>query len=63
MEGLLKHGFKSEAGAILDRWIELCMQNGIWEYYNPITGQGLGQKGLGMSTLIIDMLYRLDIVF
>ena len=47
MEGLLKHGFKAEATAILDRWIELYRQNGIWEYYNPTTGQGLGQRGLG----------------
>ena len=58
MEGLLKHGFKTEATAILDRWTELYLQNGIWEYYNPLTGKGLGQKGLGMSTIIVDMLYR-----
>jgi glycogen debranching enzyme len=58
MEGLMKHGFKAEAAAILDRWSELCLKNGIWEYYNPLTGKGLGQKGLGMSTLIIDMLAR-----
>ena len=58
MEGLLKHGFKVEAAAILDRWSELYLQNGIWEYYNPLTGKGLGQKGLGMSTIIVDMLER-----
>ncbi len=58
MEGLLKHGFKAEAAAILDRWVELYLQNGIWEYYNPLTGKGLGQKGLGMSTIIVDMLHR-----
>jgi len=60
MEGLLKHGFEAEANVILDRWSELCRQSGIWEYYNPLTGEGLGQKGLGMSTLIADMLFRLD---
>jgi glycogen debranching enzyme len=58
MEGLLKHGFKAEAAAILDRWSELYLQSGIWEYYNPLTGKGLGQKGLGMSTIIVDMLER-----
>ena len=58
MEGLLKHGFKREAGAILDRWSEMCLQNGIWEYYDPITGKGLGQKELSMSTIIVDMLCR-----
>jgi len=59
MEGLLKHGFKGEAAAILDRWSDLYMRNGIWEYYNPLIGKGLGQKGLGMSTVIVDMLNRL----
>ena len=59
MEGLLKHGFKAEAAAILDKWSELYLQNGIWEYYNPLTGQGYGQPGLGMSTIIVDMLHRL----
>jgi glycogen debranching enzyme len=58
MEGLLKHGFKAEAVAILDRWSELYLRNGIWEYYNPLTGKGLGQKGQGMSTIIVDMLER-----
>jgi glycogen debranching enzyme len=57
MEGLIKHGFQAEAAAILDRWTELCMKNGIWEYYNPLTGKGLGQR-LGMSTIIVDMLER-----
>ena len=61
MEGLLKHGFKAEAAAILDRWSELYLQNGIWEYYNPLTGKGLGQKGLGMSTIIVDMFERFGI--
>lgn len=59
MEGLLKHGFRKEASAILERWIVLYLQNGIWEYYNPLTGKGLGQRTLGMSTVIVDMLYRL----
>jgi glycogen debranching enzyme len=58
MEGLLKHGFKKEAAAVLDRWTELCLKHGIWEYYNPLTGEGLGEYGLGMSTLIVDMLAR-----
>jgi hypothetical protein len=59
MEGLLKHGFKTEAEAILDQWIEMYLESGIWEYYNPLTGKGLGQKCLGMSTIIVDMLHRL----
>jgi glycogen debranching enzyme len=58
MEGLLKHGFQAEAAAILGRWSDLYLQHGIWEYYNPLTGKGLGQPRLGMSTIIVDMLDR-----
>jgi len=59
MDGLLKHGFRTEAEVILNRWIELYQKSGVWEYYNPLTGEGLGQKCLGMSTIIVDMLHRL----
>ena len=61
MEGLLKHGFKTEARTILDRWTEMCLKNGVWEYYHPLTGEGLGQKDMGMSTLIVDMLRRFNL--
>jgi len=61
MEGLLKHGFVSEAEAILDRWVGMCLKHGIYEYYNPISGQGSGQKCLGMSTIIVDMLHRMKV--
>ena len=60
MEGLLKHGFITEAEAILDRWVEMYLRSGIWEYYNTLTGQGMGQECLGMSTTIVDMLHRLS---
>ncbi|MHA1821476.1 MAG: MGH1-like glycoside hydrolase domain-containing protein [Promethearchaeota archaeon] len=60
MEGLLKHEQKKLAQHILDRWIQMYKKNGIWEYYNPITGKGLGEEGLGMSHTIVDMLYRLN---
>lgn len=33
---------------------------GVWEQYNPDTAEGMGTEGLGMSTLIVDWLYRLD---
>jgi glycogen debranching enzyme len=59
MEGLLKHGFKKEAGDILDKWVNMYLKHGIYEYYNPLNGQGLGQNCLGMSTIIVDMLHRL----
>lgn len=35
------------------------MKNGIWEMWNPLDGSGYGVKDLGMSTSVIDVLYRL----
>jgi GH15 family glucan-1,4-alpha-glucosidase len=62
IEGLLTHGYELEARVLLDRWIDLVRVTGIWEHWNPITGEPYGVEGLGMSTLITDMLYRFNIV-
>ena len=29
---------------------------GYREYYNPLTGRGLGARGFGFATLLIDLL-------
>jgi len=60
MEGLQKHHiFDDTLNALMDKWIALYEKTGIWEQYNPITGGNSGVEGLGMSTLIVDWLYRL----
>jgi glycogen debranching enzyme len=59
MEGLLKHGKDKIAKEMLDRWTDMYLKHGIWEYYNPLDGEGLGEEGIGMSTVIVDMLARL----
>lgn len=58
-EGLLKHGLNSEANRLLDRWISLYAESGIFEMYNPDTGAPYGVPGLGMSASIVDIIYRL----
>lgn len=58
MEGLTRHGFTTERDMLLDRWVALYEQSGVWEQYNPETGEGFGAVGLGMSTLIVDWLFR-----
>ncbi len=35
------------------------MTKGIYEMWNPLTGQGYGVKDLGMSTSVLDVLYKL----
>lgn len=61
MEGLIKHGFQDVAKEILEKWLEMYQKYGISEYHNPFTGEMEGQEGIGMSCLIVDMLYRLNL--
>ena len=35
------------------------MNKGIWEMWNPLTGEGYGVKELGMSTSVIDVMFKL----
>jgi len=62
MEGLQYHGYNDTMNQLMERWIQLYQKSGVWEQYNPITGEAYGAVGLGMSTLIVDWLYRLGIV-
>eukprot|EP00727_Mastigamoeba_balamuthi_P007053 m51a1_g2969 putative glycoside hydrolase (434) ;mRNA; r:698679-700346 len=59
VEALVKHGYETEARQIVDRWADLYKSSGVWEHYDPLTGKAFGEEGLGMSTLIVDWLYRL----
>ena len=58
-EGLTRHGYWAEANQLLDRWVALYQKTGVYEQYNPQNGDPYGPEGLGMSTLIVDWLYRL----
>ena len=58
MEGLGLHNELDIQKKILDKWIALVQTSGIYEHYNPLTGSPYGPPGLGMSTLIVDWIYR-----
>eukprot|EP00041_Stephanoeca_diplocostata_P017071 m.339563 g.339563 ORF g.339563 m.339563 type:complete len:470 (-) comp20584_c0_seq17:969-2378(-) len=62
LEGLHTHGYSDTATEVLQGWIKAVRHAGIWEMYNPINGSGMGVEGLGMSTLIVDWLYRHGLV-
>jgi hypothetical protein len=62
MEGLGKHNRYDIQKQVLDKWISLVQQSGIYEHYNPLTGEPYGPEGLGMSTLICDWIYRYDMI-
>ena len=42
------------------RHIRSSFSHSLLQHYNPLTGQGYGAKGLGMSTLVCDWLQRVQ---
>ncbi|MFO8102364.1 MAG: trehalase family glycosidase [Dehalococcoidia bacterium] len=51
VNGLKKHGYPELADAIAESSRKLVAQSGFREYYNPLTGEGGGEKDFGWSTL------------
>ena len=56
VKGLRKHGYNNEAKIIIEKSIDLVRQNGYREFFNPINGDGQGQKNFSWSTILIDMI-------
>lgn len=57
IDGLLRMGFENEANALKSHTIELLREHGIWEYYNPITGVGMGSPDFSWTAaLALDLL-------
>lgn len=53
--GLKKYGFDALAQKILDSSVNLLEKEGFREYYNPLTGKGLGAKNFTWGGLVLDM--------
>ena len=49
-------GYAAEAERILRSLEAAVERHGYREYYNPLTGRGLGARGFGFSTLLVDLL-------
>jgi hypothetical protein len=57
IDGLKRMGFQEEATALKSHTIEMMRQSGIWEYYEPLTGEGLGIPNFSWSAaLALDLL-------
>ncbi|MFZ5437013.1 MAG: amylo-alpha-1,6-glucosidase [Bacillota bacterium] len=56
LRGLLRYGFRDVAEDLVRRTAELVSTHGLWEYYNPLTGRGLGARDLSWGGLVIDMM-------
>jgi glycogen debranching enzyme len=58
IEGLARYGYTDLAQDLKERTLRMVDKGGIREYYNPLTGEGLGAKSFGWSTLVIDLMHR-----
>ncbi|MBI2017609.1 hypothetical protein HYS92_01015 [Candidatus Daviesbacteria bacterium] len=54
-KGLLNYGFSDIAKQIKQSSINLIEKSGFREYFNPITGEGLGAKNFTWGGLVLDM--------
>jgi hypothetical protein len=54
-------GYVAEAQRVV-RSLEVAVdRHGYREYYNPLTGRGLGARGFGFATLLIDLLAECEV--
>lgn len=57
IDGLRRMGYDKQADALKGRTLELIREHGVWEYYNPLTGQGLGSAEFSWTAaLTLDLL-------
>lgn len=57
IDGLSRYGFHEHAAALRDATLEMVTNNGCREYYNPLTGAGLGAKDFSWTAaLAIDLI-------
>ncbi|MFI5267082.1 MAG: amylo-alpha-1,6-glucosidase [Chloroflexota bacterium] len=55
--GLVHHGYQDIASELANRTFELALRGGQREFYNPLTGEGLGANDFSWSSLVLDMLW------
>jgi glycogen debranching enzyme len=53
--GMRRLGYEAEAQRLADGLIAAVAQEGLREYYDPLTGKGLGAKDFAWSALIAEM--------
>jgi len=59
LEALLNLGEIDLYKEIASKWMSTVYKNEVWEMWNPETGEGYGVQYLGMSTCVIDVMYKL----
>jgi hypothetical protein len=54
-QGLRRYGYREVAEELASRSLALLEQSGFWEYYHPLTGQGLGGGMFSWAAVMLDM--------
>jgi glycogen debranching enzyme len=56
IDGLKRYGFKDHAEALAESMMELAHDQGFYEYFNPISGKGLGAQNFSWTAaLTVDL--------
>ncbi|HSX17484.1 MAG TPA: trehalase family glycosidase [Patescibacteria group bacterium] len=57
IEGLKRYGYKDHAEALHESMLELVSEHGFYEYFNPLSGEGLGARDFSWTAaLAVDLL-------
>jgi hypothetical protein len=54
LRGLVRLGYEEESAHLADRTLALIRQSGFREYFNPITGEGMGARNFAVSTIAVE---------
>jgi hypothetical protein len=54
LRGLLRLGYDDEATHLVGRTMELIRRSGFREYFNPVTGEGMGARNFGVSAMAVE---------
>ncbi|MGH7616678.1 MAG: MGH1-like glycoside hydrolase domain-containing protein [Gemmatimonadaceae bacterium] len=60
LQGLARFGYEAESAHLVAQTAELIRRAGFREYFNPITGQGMGATSFGVSTLVAECVGLMD---
>jgi hypothetical protein len=47
-------GYDAESAHLVDQTIALIRQSGFREYFNPMTGEGMGARNFAVSTIAVE---------
>jgi glycogen debranching enzyme len=55
--GLRAHGYENVASELANRTFDLVLRGGQCEFFNPLTGEGMGAADFSWTSLVLDLLW------